>query len=156
MILFGMSFAIASLGCTIGPFLGIIVASFATGSAAQGTGLFVAYAAGMALVVGAVAVAVALAQQTVISAMRRAAPSLSRAAGVLMAVAGAYVAWYGWYEIRIYADPATTDPVIDTAADVQTGLSRFIDGIGPAGIAMGFAGIIAMLAAVAWRRRIGR
>ncbi|MFG1609721.1 hypothetical protein [Actinoplanes sp. NPDC049265] len=36
-------------------FLGVVVASFAEGSPAQGVGLFVAYAGGMALIVGCAA-----------------------------------------------------------------------------------------------------
>lgn len=151
MVLFGMSFAIASLGCTIGPFLGVVVASFTT-STTQGIGLFLAYAAGMALVVGAVATAVALAQQTVIAWMRRAAPILSRAAGVIMAIAGSYVAWYGWYEIRILANPDTTDPIIDTAATVQTRLAAFTATIGPAWIAAAITLLIAATALITRHR----
>lgn len=52
MALFGASYAIASLGCTIGPFLAVVVAGFRTDSIAAGVGLFLAYAAGMSLVVG--------------------------------------------------------------------------------------------------------
>src|SRR5688572_8192896 len=66
MVLFGGFFAVASLGCTIGPFLLVVVTSFRAGSVTQGVALFVAYAAGMALVVGTVALAVALARQSVV------------------------------------------------------------------------------------------
>ncbi|GAA1403429.1 cytochrome c biogenesis CcdA family protein [Catellatospora coxensis] len=157
MYLFGMSFAVASLGCTIGPFLGVVVIGFSAGSTAAGVGLFLSYAAGMALVVGTVAVAVALAQQPVIRAMRRAAPLLSRAAGLLMVLAGAYVAWYGWYEIRIFADPDTTDPVIDAAATVQTALAASVDAIGAGRLAaaLGVLAAVGALVALA-RRRYGR
>jgi cytochrome c biogenesis protein CcdA len=152
MFVFGVSFAIASLGCTIGPFLGVVVASFTSGSPAAGIGLFLAYAAGMALVVGAVAIAVALAQQTVVTWLRRAAPILGRSAGALMVAAGAYVAWYGWYEIRILADPTTTDIVIDTAARLQTGLSSTVERISPAGLAILLV-VLATAAVLAARRR---
>jgi cytochrome c biogenesis protein CcdA len=153
MFVFGVSFAIASLGCTIGPFLGVVVASFTSRSPAAGIGLFLAYAAGMALVVGAVAVAVALAQQTVVGRLRRAAPILGRSAGALMIAAGAYVAWYGWYELRILADPTTTDIVIDTAARLQTWLSSTVDRVGPAGLAIVLLATAAATAAVVARRR---
>lgn len=153
MIGFGMSFAVASLGCTIGPFLGVIVASFTAGSTARGIGLFVAYAAGMALIVGCVSVAVALAQQTVVTWMRRTAALLSRAAGALMVVAGLYVAWYGWYEIRIRDDPRTTDAVIDRAAEVQTWLATVVEGAGPLGLTALLGTVVATLSFLAWRRR---
>jgi cytochrome c biogenesis protein CcdA len=154
MVLFGISFAVASLGCTIGPFLGVVVAAFTT-DAMQGLGLFLAYATGMAAAVGTVAVAVALAQQTVITWMRAAAPVLSRAAGAVMALAGAYVAWYGWYEIRILADPTSTDPIIDTAAIVQARLATAIGSVGPLGIVVALATLAAALL-LAWHLRARR
>jgi cytochrome c biogenesis protein CcdA len=154
MVLFGISFAIASLGCTIGPFLGVVVAAFTTDTM-QGLGLFLAYATGMATAVGTVAVAVALAQQTVITWMRSAAPVLSRAAGAVMTLAGAYVAWYGWYEIRILADPTSTDPIIDTAAVVQTRLATAIGIIGPLGIGIALA-VLATALVLVWHFRARR
>lgn len=156
LVLFGMSFAVASLGCTIGPFLGVVVASFATGSVTQSAALFLAYAAGMALVVGSIAVAVAVARQGVVTWMRRTASLLSRTAGVLMLAAGVYVAWYGWYEIRIQADPTATDLVVDTAAQIQRTLSAAVDHAGPAGIAIIVAALSTTLALLALRRRRAR
>ncbi|HCT76281.1 MAG TPA: cytochrome C biogenesis protein [Micromonosporaceae bacterium] len=130
MVLFGVSFALASLGCTIGPFLLVVVTTFQAGSAGAGIGLFLAYAAGMALIVGVVAVAVALANQAVLRGLRRVAPMLSRAAGVLMVLAGGYVLWYGWYEIRLSRDPTARDPVIDAAGGVQTWLAAQVEMFG--------------------------
>ncbi len=40
------AYAVASLGCTIGPFLAVVVGGFRAGSAFSGVGLFVAYALG--------------------------------------------------------------------------------------------------------------
>ena len=44
---FGASYAVASLGCTIAPFLAVVVTAFRAGSAVEGGVLFLAYAAGM-------------------------------------------------------------------------------------------------------------
>lgn len=152
MFSFGISFAIASLGCTIGPFLAVVIASFTTESPAAGAGLFIAYAAGMALIVGAVSVAVAAAQQSMIRWMRRAASLITRTAGALMIIAGAYVAWYGWYEIRVFSGAVTSDPIIDTAADVQTWLATTVNNVGPAGLAIFVLAFVAIAAAIAWWR----
>jgi cytochrome c biogenesis protein CcdA len=94
MYVFGLSFALASLGCTVGPFLAVVATSF---SSPDGVLLFLAYAGGMALVVGTVAIAVAFAQKTVIGWLRRSAGVANRVAGGLMLLAGLYVAWYGWF-----------------------------------------------------------
>lgn len=149
MYLFGISFALASLGCTIGPFLVVVASSF---SSPQGIWLFLAYAAGMALVVGTVAVAVALAQQSVLRWLRRWAGATQRVAGALMVLAGAYVAWYGWFGIRQNTDPAASDPVIDAFGTAQTWLSAWLDGLGVTTIALALLALTAAGALARWWR----
>lgn len=154
MALFGASYAIASLGCTIGPFLAVVVSAFRAGSSPLvGAGLFVTYALGMALVVGSVALAVALADVSLARALRRAAPVISRLGGALLMVAGLYVAWYGWYERRTFTDPNTRDPVIDAAAGVQADIAAWLAGLGPGIVAIGFAVLLAATVAVTLRTR---
>lgn len=131
MALFGGAYAIASLGCTIGPFLAIVVSAFRTDSTATGIALFAAYAAGMGLLVGAAALAVALARAGSVGRLRRFGGIASRLGGVLLLIAGAYVAYYGWYEIRMFRRTTTTDAVIDTAGQLQRWIA---DGLGRIGI----------------------
>ena len=38
---------------------------------------------------------------------------------VLLAVVGAYVAYYGWFELRLFAGGSAQDPVIAAAGRVQ-------------------------------------
>ncbi|MCW6010578.1 cytochrome c biogenesis CcdA family protein [Micromonospora sp. CPCC 205371] len=156
MTLFGASYAIASLGCTIGPFLAVVVAGFRTDSVLAGVGLFLAYAAGMTLVVGTVALAVAFARTSLIRGIRRAAPFINRAAGALLLIAGGYVAWYGWYELRVFRDGDTTDPIIDTATRAQADIARWLDQAGPAVVATAFAILLFATVAVRLLRRARR
>ncbi|MFJ9889458.1 cytochrome c biogenesis CcdA family protein, partial [Streptomyces sp. NPDC091287] len=135
MALFGMAYATASLGCTIAPFLAIVVSAFRSGSSAEGVVLFAAYAAGMGLIVGVASLTVALTRSTAVSHLRRAGALAPRIGGGLLLLVGAYVAHYGWYEIRVQRDPATTDPVIDTAGAAQRVLADTLDTVGPATLA---------------------
>jgi cytochrome c-type biogenesis protein len=130
MIAYGMAYAAASLSCTIGPFLAIVVASARTGSAMRGAALFVAYAAGMGLVVAGAALAVAVAHASVLGRVRRLAPVISRLAGALLLAAGVYVAYYGWYEIRLLNGGSPDDPVISAATDLQGELADTLDALG--------------------------
>jgi cytochrome c-type biogenesis protein len=93
MAFFGVAYALASLGCTIGPFLVTVVATFRTGSVLEGVAVFAAYAVGMGVVVGAVSVAVALARTSMIGALRRGGRLVSRLGGLLLAISGGYVAY---------------------------------------------------------------
>ncbi|GKQ42053.1 hypothetical protein [Streptomyces sp. A012304] len=72
-----------------------------------------AYAAGMGLIVGTAALSVALTRTARVGRLRRLGSVASRTGGGLLFLVGAYVAYYGWYEIRVQRAPATQDPVID-------------------------------------------
>ncbi|GII77477.1 hypothetical protein Sru01_24590 [Sphaerisporangium rufum] len=153
MAAFGAAYAAASLSCTIAPFLAIVVTSFRAGSIVAGIGLFVAYAAGMGLIVMVAALAVALARDGLLRRLRRAAPLLSRLGGAVLVVAGGYVAWYGWYEIRILRGATTGDPIIDAAAAVQRRLATLLDDTGPGVLAAILVVLLATAALARLRRR---
>ena len=128
---YGVAYAIASLSCTIGPFLAVTSATFRAGSVLGGLLAYLAYAAGMALVVGGAATAVALAGTAAITAARRLLRYVDPAGGALLIIVGAYVAYYGVYELRLFfahADPR--DPVIEAAAAIQQALSGWLSDIG--------------------------
>lgn len=151
MALFGAAYATASLGCTIAPFLAIVVSAFRSGSTTEGIALFTAYAAGMGLIVGAASLTVALTRTTAVTRLRRLGTIAPRLGGALLLLVGAYVAYYGWYEIRAQRNPTTTDPVIDTAAGIQRTVADTLDTAGPAAIAVIF--VLLLLATLVIRRR---
>jgi cytochrome c-type biogenesis protein len=115
MFLYGVSYAIASLSCTIGPFLAVTSTTFRSVNLISGVGVFVAYAIGMGIVVTALTVAVALAKAGLVGRLRQAMPYVSKGSGYLLIVAGAYVAWYGWFEIRTLNGGDGSDPIIGRA-----------------------------------------
>lgn len=147
---FGAGYALASLTCTIAPFLAVVVAGFRTDSIGVGVALFLAYAAGMGLVVGTVAIAVALAEDTLVSRLRRAGAWVPRISGALLLAAGVYVAYYGWWEIRVLRGGSTDDPVISVAASVQSTLVRLVQAPGPLGWLI--AGAVVVLVTAGWQR----
>jgi hypothetical protein len=108
----------------------------------------------MGIVVLTLALAVAAARTSMVRGMRRAGAMISRASGALLVVAGAYVAWYGWFEIRVLAGSATADPVVSGAVRVQAAVSRWVASLGPAGLlAVGAAAVAVVLAGRARARR---
>ena len=85
--------------------------------------------------------------------MRRAGAVISRGSGALLVVAGAYVAWYGWFEIRALAGDVTADPVAAAAARVQQAVTRRVAGLGAAGLLVVAAVAVAVTAVLMWRSR---
>ncbi|MBO4163322.1 cytochrome c biogenesis CcdA family protein [Micromonospora antibiotica] len=150
MALFGMAYALASLSCSIAPFLAIVVTSLQAGSTLRGLALFVAYALGMGLVVAVAALGVALLRGRVVSGLRGAGAWVPRLSGLVLLVAGGYVAWYGWYEVRLAQGrhDAFGDPVVVGAARVQRMLVTALDTAGPVvltGLLLGLLAVAALL-----------
>lgn len=131
MVGFGMSYAAASLTCSIAPFLALVVASFRAGSTGDGVALFVAYSLGMGLLVGVAAVAVALARRGVVASLRRSGRWVPRIAGALLLVVGAYVAWYGAWELRVLGGGDAADPIIEAAARLQRTIAEWVAALTP-------------------------
>jgi cytochrome c biogenesis protein CcdA len=138
MIAFGMAYAIASLGCAIGPFLALVATGLRASTLVDGIGLYVAYAAGMGLVVGVTAVAVALLRSSLITRTRRLLGVVPRIGGAVLVGCGLYVAYYGWYELRLARDLrlAGRDPVVAFAGSVQQRLAAWLDAIGAVPLAI--------------------
>jgi cytochrome c biogenesis protein CcdA len=149
---FGVSYAAASLTCTIAPFLAVVVASFRSDSIAAGSVLFVLYAAGMGLVVGTAALAVALARQSLVRGARRLGRLVPAVSGLLLVLVGAYVSYYGWWEIRVLRGGPTEDPVIEAAAAVQQTLANTVASVGPGGFLL----MALALAALTFAASLGR
>ncbi|MFG1607636.1 cytochrome c biogenesis CcdA family protein [Actinoplanes sp. NPDC049265] len=127
-VAFGAAYALASLGCAAGPFLAIVVA----GERADGLGPFLAYSAGMGLVIAVAAVAVALVRDSLIARMRRLSALTPRITGAVLILTGGYVTWYGAYELRVAADRRTagTDPVVAAATHLQESVAASVAGAG--------------------------
>ena len=131
MVVFGASYAAASITCTIGPFLALVVAGFRVGSIGESVVLYVAYAVGMGVLVGVAAVAVALTRRGLVTRLRRAGRWVPRVAGLLLVVAGGYVAWYGAWELRVLGGDDPADPIIEAAARLQRVLAGWVDAVAP-------------------------
>lgn len=154
MFVFGVSYALASLTCTIAPFLAVVVAAFRADSILAGSVLFLLYAAGMGLVVGTAALAVALAEQAIIRGAHRLGRAVPLLGGVILVVVGSYVAYYGWWEVRVLGGGPTEDPIIQGAASMQNWLANITASIGPWGfLALIAAVLVAMLSARIFARR---
>lgn len=126
---YGATFALASLSCTLAPFLAVTTSALREGSAAGVAVSFAAYALGMGAVVGVLAAAATATTSTVTARLRRLAPLIARSSGALLVAAGAYVGWYGWFELRVLAGTTVQDPVVSAAVGVQGVLSRTVAGL---------------------------
>lgn len=154
MFVFGVSYAIASIGCTLPTFLIAVSGTMERESFVDGVVVFALYAAGMALLLTALTVSMALARTSVLRFLRSAQPYVHSVSAALVTLAGVYVAYYGVLELRTYRSSGPDVPSAGVV-DVVTGWSRdvaeAIRSIGSVEIAVIVAALLAI--GLAWTAR---
>ena len=105
----------------------------------------------MGLVITTLTVAIALARDGLIRRMRRALPYLNRVAGALLVLAGLYVAYYGYWEIRILAGHDVAEGPVAWVSDWSARATQRVDDLGV--IAVAIALVVLLGASVLLRRR---
>lgn len=92
--LFGVSYALASLSCTLPIFLSVVTSSFGRDGFLSGLIQFVAYAGGMAFLIMIVTIGIALFKSAILGPLRRSMRYVERVSAVILAVVGAYLVFY--------------------------------------------------------------
>ncbi|MEB3983975.1 cytochrome c biogenesis CcdA family protein [Mycobacterium sp. 663a-19] len=157
MYAYGVSYAIASLSCTVGPFLAVTGAGLRGGSIVTAVAVYVAYVAGLTAVVGVLAIAAALGGSALADRLRRVLPFVNRIGGALLVAVGLYVAYYGVYELRLFGGGANPhDGVIAAAGRLQGTLAGWVHRHGGWPWAAALLVLVAGALAGAWYRRARR
>ena len=148
MVLFGASYAVASLSCTL-PVMLVYVFS-ATDDTVSGFVSFGAYAAGTTVVLMTLSLALALARESVVRRLRAALQYVDRIAAVLLVLVGGYLIWYG-------ARALDEDNLADNPFDFIEGWSADASAwLADGGTTLGMVFALAVLAGLGWttlRRR---
>ena len=154
---YGVGYAIASLSCTIGPFLAVTGAGVGGTSLAGRVWIYVAYAAGFALVVGVLAVAAALAGSALVDRMR-ANPALRQPYWRSRADPGRALCRL----LRLLRGPGCSlpvailaDPVIAAAGRLQGAIAGWVHRHGSWPWILVLVVLLLAAALWSWRRRVG-
>lgn len=140
---YGLTFAIVSLSCTLGPFLAVTGASIRSSDFFGIVFVFVAFALGMGAAVSVIAVATALTGSQVSVWMRSKSEVISRVTGSLVILAGIYVAWFGWFEWRVNSGEQVGDPIIGAVTDAQSWVVNTLSSNSGLVITLAFAVVLA-------------
>lgn len=103
MFVFGIAYAVASIGCTIGFLTTAIFGSIGRNGFASGVLSIVLYGLGMSLLVTTLTVSLAAAQTGLLRFLKRSLPWMDRIAAVFILLTGAYLTWY-WYVAIVERD----------------------------------------------------
>lgn len=108
MLVYGVAYATASLGCTLPLFIGVLFASSRRAGYGAGVANAAAYALGMAAVVITLTVTLAVANTGLIRLLRSGMQYVEMIAGAFVLLSGLYLLWYFyWLDIREEGDPIT-------------------------------------------------
>lgn len=150
MALYGVSYAIVSLGCTLPTFSAYVTTTINNESWVSGIAIFLAYAGGFTLLLTSLTIGIALARQGLLHTVRRALPYVQRISGGLLLVAGLYVAYYGWYELQRLGEQ---DAAVDRVTGWSNDIAVWVTDVGPLRLGLLLAVVVAAAAiAVATRR----
>jgi cytochrome c-type biogenesis protein len=123
MFVYGVAYAIASLGCTIGFFISAVFATSRNAGALTGLRNGIAYGAGMAVLVGGLTVGLAFANTWLLKLLRRGLQYMDRIAAAFVLISGLYLLWYFyWVDLKEEGD-AITDWVTQLQADISAFLN---------------------------------
>lgn len=91
---FGVSYAIASLSCTLPVFLSVVALQAQRTDFVSGVATFLAYGLGMSMLLVGVTIAIGLGQHSLVGWLRRSVRYVNRVAGLVLIVAGGYIVWF--------------------------------------------------------------
>lgn len=131
VFVFGVSYALVSISCTIALFIAVISTIVEQENFVVGMAAFIAYGLGMGVILMILTVAIALARQGVVRRMRGVLPYVNRVSGALLVLAGAYVAYYGWYELRVFSGDTSGGGLAGWMFDMNARITSWIDTVGP-------------------------
>jgi cytochrome c-type biogenesis protein len=147
MFVYGIAYAVASIGCTIGLFMATVFSTTAREGVIEGVGNTLAYGAGMALVVSALTVSLAFANTGLLKFLRHGLQYVDRIAAAFVILSGTYLLWYFyWVDIREEGDPIT-----DWALERQARATAFLSDHWQA-VALVMAAVVGGAMVYAWSR----
>jgi len=91
---FGISYALASLSCTLPVFLSVVALQVQRTDFLSGVATFLAYGLGMSMLLIGVTVAVGLGQHSLVGRLRRSVRYINRVSGFVLILAGTYIVWF--------------------------------------------------------------
>lgn len=123
LTLFGISYATASLGCSLPLFLGGVAGSFTRSGIARGMANFIAYSLGMGLLLTLLGLLVAIAGPAALIRIRAASRVVEPLGAIALSLVGAYLLLY-W--VQDLTDPAHSSVPVRFVESVQSHIAAWL------------------------------
>lgn len=149
MFAFGVVYAIASIGCTIGLLTTAILGSFTRDGVVSGVLSVMMYGIGMALFVTALTTTLAFAKTALVRGGRGVMSVVSYLSSGLVLITGIYLTWYWYVAITEQTDQGD---ILRILGNWQTAIVDRISNIGALSIAVACVVVVGITALVTRRR----
>lgn len=150
MFVYGIAYAVASIGCTIGLFIATLFGTANREGYLAGVANVVAYGAGMALLITALTVTLAVANVGLLKVLRRSMQYVEMVAGAFVLLSGLYLLWYFW---QVDLNDGG-DPITGAVEEWQSRIQNFLNDHWAA-VALVMVTIVGAAVAAVWVRRRG-
>lgn len=140
MFVFGIAYAVASIGCTIGLLVSVILGSVGRHGFVSGVLSIALYGLGMGLLVTSLTVALAFARFGMVSNLKKGFRLFDKVSALAVTLTGVYLAWYWFGAITNRG----SDGIIGRVESLQTNVATFLQDTGAYLLAIVFIAIIAI------------
>jgi cytochrome c-type biogenesis protein len=140
MFLFGIVYAIASIGCTIGFLTSVILGSVNRQGYVSGVLSITLYGLGMGLLVTSLTVALAFARVGFLTTLKKSLRWFDKVSAGFVTLTGLYLTWY-WFSAITNRGAGNLVTRVDS---VQTDVAQFLGDIGAVTLAVLFSVVIAI------------
>lgn len=98
---YGVTFALGSISCTIGPFLAITNSALASANLAEILLTYLAFGLGISLTIAVLALITATSNQFLQRHIRKVSRVISVTSAVVLLFVGLYLLYFAWYELQL-------------------------------------------------------
>jgi cytochrome c biogenesis protein CcdA len=148
MFLYGITYAVASIGCTLPFFTSGILSTLSNNGVASGVAAIVVYGLGMGLMLTTLTVTLAFARTGLLDVMRSGMKYVEYFAPVFLILTGAYLIIYGRTGLT-----GNSSSTVDRVESIQTSVANWLNDFGAATLALVLGGVtVAALVFVVVRR----
>lgn len=124
-ILYGVTFALGSISCTIGPFLAVTSTALGA-SLVESLLTYIFYGLGFVATISVLAIFTALSKDLLIKKIRGAGGALEKFMGGLMALIGLYLIYFGINELAFQYGFGFNQSIADFAFSIQGAIIEFV------------------------------
>lgn len=139
MFLYGIAYAVASIGCTLPLLTTVVLGSFGRDGFLAGTVSVGLYGLGMAMFVSVLTVSMALARSGLVALARGALRHVHSVSSVLVTLTGLYLIAYWWGPVT---GSLGSNAAVDAVEGWQSRLATFLNDLGGVTIAIVLGGVL--------------